>query len=53
MAEDVRRRGRPRILEPMNPADRRIIHVTLADDPGVMTESEGDGYFNRVTIRPT
>jgi len=53
MAEDVRRRGRPRILEPMNPADRRIIHVTLADDPGVETESEGDGYFKRVTIRPT
>jgi len=52
MAEEVRRRGRPRILEPMNPADRRIIHVTLADDPGVMTESEGDGYFKRVTIRP-
>jgi spoIIIJ-associated protein len=52
MAEDVRRRGRPRVLEPMNPADRRIIHVTLADDPGVVTESEGDGYFKRVTIRP-
>jgi spoIIIJ-associated protein len=52
MAEDVRRRNRPRILEPMNPADRRIIHVTLADDPGVVTESEGDGYFKRVTIRP-
>jgi spoIIIJ-associated protein len=51
-AEDVRRRGRPRILEPMNPADRRIIHVTLADDPGVETESEGDGYFKRVAIRP-
>jgi spoIIIJ-associated protein len=52
VAEEVRRRGRPRILEPMNPADRRIIHVTLADDPGVVTESEGDGYFKRVTIRP-
>lgn len=52
MADDVRRRGRPRTLEPMNPADRRIIHVTLADDPGVVTESEGDGYFKRITIRP-
>ncbi len=52
VAEEVRRKGRPRILEPMNPADRRIIHVTLADDPGVVTESEGDGYFKRVTIRP-
>jgi spoIIIJ-associated protein len=52
VAEEVRRKGRPRVLEPMNPADRRIIHVTLADDPGVVTESEGDGYFKRVTIRP-
>ena len=52
VAEEVRRKGRPRVLEPMNPADRRIIHVTLADDPGVVTESEGDGYFKRVTVRP-
>jgi spoIIIJ-associated protein len=52
VAEEVRRRGRPSVLEPMNPADRRIIHVTLADDPGVVTESEGDGYFKRVSIRP-
>jgi len=52
VAEEVRRKGRPRMLEPMNPADRRIIHMTLADDPGVMSESSGDGYFKRVTIKP-
>jgi spoIIIJ-associated protein len=52
VAEDVRRKARPRTLEPMNPADRRIIHITLADDPGVVSESSGDGYFKRVTIRP-
>jgi spoIIIJ-associated protein len=52
MAEEVRRFGKPRTLEPMNPADRRIVHVTLADDPHVVTESEGDGYFKRVMIRP-
>ena len=52
VAEEVRRQGKPRILEPMNPGDRRIIHVTLADDPGVVTESEGDGYFKRVMVRP-
>ena len=52
VAEEVRRQGRPRILEPMNPADRRIIHITLADDPGVVTESEGDGYFKRIMVRP-
>lgn len=52
VAEEVRRKARPRTLEPMNPADRRIIHLTLADDPGVVSESSGDGYFKRVTIRP-
>ena len=52
VAEEVRRKGRPYTLEPMNPADRRIVHMTLADDPGVVSESSGDGYFKRVTIRP-
>lgn len=52
MADEVRRRGRPRTLEPMNPADRRIVHMTLADDPAVETQSEGEGYFKRITIRP-
>ncbi|HEX7181748.1 MAG TPA: R3H domain-containing nucleic acid-binding protein [Thermoanaerobaculia bacterium] len=52
VAEEVRRLRKPRTLEPMNPGDRRIIHVTLADDPGVETESEGDGYFKRITVRP-
>lgn len=52
VAEEVRRRGKSRTLEPMNPADRRIVHMTLADDPGVVTESEGDGYFKRISVRP-
>ncbi len=52
IAEEVRRRGKSRTLEPMNPADRRIVHMTLADDPGVVTESEGDGYFKRISVRP-
>jgi spoIIIJ-associated protein len=52
VAEEVRRRNKPRVLEPMNPGDRRIIHTTLADDPNVVTESEGDGYFKRIMVRP-
>lgn len=52
VADEVRRRGKPRILEPMNPSDRRIIHMTLADDPAVTTESEGDGYFKRIAVKP-
>ena len=34
----------------MNAHDRRIIHVTLQDDPEIMTESEGDGAIKKVVI---
>ena len=40
-ADEVRQRGRSRTLVPMNPADRRIIHVTLADDPAVAVARQG------------
>ena len=51
VAEEVASRGGIRTLRPMNPADRRIVHLTLADDPDVETESQGNGYFKRVTVR--
>lgn len=51
-AQEVRDRQRPRTLPPMNPAERRIIHVTLTDDEEIKTESQGRGFFKRVTIRP-
>ncbi len=52
VAEEVRDEGEEQILEPMNPADRRLIHLALVDDPDVETESEGRGYFKRVRIIP-
>ncbi len=39
-------------LEPMTPADRRIVHTTLSDYPGVTTESMGVGEDRKVTIMP-
>ena len=51
VAEEVASRGGIRTLRPMNPADRRIVHLTLADDPDVETESQGNGYFKRVAVR--
>ena len=36
----------------MNPHDRRIIHVALAEHEGVTTESDGEGLFRRVVIFP-
>ena len=53
MAERAVADGRPVTLEPMPPADRRMIHVTLADNKGVTTESSGEGSERRVTIDPT
>ena len=39
-------------LEPMSPADRRIVHTSLTDHPGVTTESMGVGENRKVTIIP-
>jgi spoIIIJ-associated protein len=40
------------VLGPLTPAARREIHLALADDPGVETLSDGEGFLKRVVIRP-
>lgn len=39
-------------LRPMTPYERRIIHITLADDERVDTVSEGEGAARRVVVIP-
>ena len=39
--EKVKKSGRPIILSPMNPYDRRIVHMALQDDKEVKTMSRG------------
>jgi len=51
-ADEALRKGAPVTLGPFTPAVRREIHLALADDPGVETESEGDGFLKRIVIRP-
>lgn len=51
-ADMVRKDGEPVELEPMSAAERRIIHMVLADVPGVRTESAGDARDRRVVIHP-
>jgi spoIIIJ-associated protein len=53
MAERAITSGGPVTLEVMSAADRRLVHVALADDKGVTTESSGEGMQRRVTITPT
>ncbi|MCL2155587.1 MAG: protein jag [Leptospirales bacterium] len=53
IAQKVIRSGRPMTLEPMNPFERRLIHLTLQNDKRVMTKSEGQGIYRKIKISPT
>ncbi len=51
MATRVAANGSPMTMEPMSAADRRIVHMALADHGRVTTQSSGEGSDRRVTIR--
>lgn len=40
-------------LDPMHPADRRYVHMALADDSRVVTESAGEGRDRYVVVKPS
>jgi spoIIIJ-associated protein len=50
VASYVSRTGKSRLLEPMNPYERRIIHMALQKDEKVFTRSEGNGTYKRVRV---
>lgn len=52
MADQATQSGRTVALEPMPPAERRIIHLALREHPSVITQSIGDGDRRKVTIVP-
>lgn len=39
-------------LEPMSPFERRIVHMALANDPELTTESIGEGESRKVVVYP-
>jgi len=53
LADRVKASGERYTLDPMHAYERRIIHLTLQDDPGVRTESSGHEPARRVVIHPT
>ena len=53
VAHKVIKSGRPWTLEPMNPFERRLIHMSLQNDTRVITKSEGQGIYRKVTISPS
>lgn len=56
MARDLARKAkstrRNMRLKPMTPQERRIIHITLQDDPDVRTFSHGESLYRSVVISP-
>lgn len=52
VADSVRRSGREMVLEPMTPQERKVIHVFLAGQEGVRSESRGEDPFRRIVVCP-
>jgi len=50
LAEQVKSRQRAITMEPMPADERRIVHLTLADNPDVTTQSMGEGEDRKVVV---
>ena len=50
MADKARSSGMPQEMGPLNPYERRIVHLAVAEDPGVTSESIGDAFMKTVII---
>jgi spoIIIJ-associated protein len=52
VSEKVKLTGVEEELGMMNPYERRIVHLAVADEEGVVSQSNGDGFMKRVVISP-
>jgi spoIIIJ-associated protein len=50
LAEKAKQTGVDQQLGPLNPYERRIVHLSVAEVPGVTTESVGDAFSKTVLI---
>ncbi len=53
VAQRVRESGRKEMLDPMNPYERRLVHIAVNKIPGISTESVGEGFIKKVKLYPT
>jgi spoIIIJ-associated protein len=52
LAAAVREDGVARTTDPLNSYERRVIHVALSEEKGIVTYSVGEGSGRRVTVAP-
>ena len=50
LADKVKRNGERVVLEPMNPHERKIIHMALQNDRRITTLSEGEEPYRKVVL---
>ena len=50
MAGKARSSGMPQEMGPLNPYERRIVHLAIAESPDVTSESIGDAFMKTVII---
>jgi spoIIIJ-associated protein len=50
IADRAKSSGMPQEMGPLNPYERRIVHLAIAEDPGVTSESIGDAFMKTVII---
>jgi spoIIIJ-associated protein len=50
MAQKARTSGIPQEMGPLNPYERRIVHLAISEDPGASSESIGDAFMKTVII---
>ena len=50
VAEKARSTGLAQEMGPLNPYERRIVHMAIAEDPAVSSESIGDAFMKTVII---
>ena len=50
-AEQVRRTRQSRLLEAMNPFERRLVHTALSQEGDIETASEGEGLYKRIRVQ--
>lgn len=53
LAERARMSGETQEIGPLNPYARRIVHLAVAEEPGVSSESAGDAFLKIVFISAT
>jgi len=53
IADEVLESGTERALEPMSPADRKVVHDTVNEIEGLVTRSEGEDSARHVVIAPS